>query len=351
MSFRIAIPYLLFGLILLGTERVGAEVLFHEQFSHPDGSILKTPGPGNPGLAPNPGPGSNWSSAGGSLIPIQVLGGEAILIQTENGDNGQDGLAPFTPQATTATTYARFDFRLPSDGNTLNQEVIDEGAIFVALRSSAASGLRARTGLTGPASDGDFRLALNTDDNDLVGTGVIWEGDLDFDVTYRAIISYNAANAMSQLWLNPTVESSPSIVDASEALALSIENFYLRQADDYIGKLFIDNLVVATSFAEALSGGGGGNFLEADFNEDGAVDGLDLLEWQESYSIDADGDADDDGDSDGRDFLVWQRLFGQMPEGLAATSVPEPNSLTLFAFCALLTALNRRNVRKFAAEN
>jgi hypothetical protein len=49
---------------------------------------------------------------------------------------------------------------------------------------------------------------------------------------------------------------------------------------------------------------------EADFNADGAVDGLDLAVWQSSYNTDDLGDADNDGDTDGRDFMIWQRLYG-----------------------------------------
>ena len=67
-----------------------AVVLFHEQFTHPDHTVLKPPTPGVLGVAPVPGPGNTWSSAGGSVTPIETVGGEAILIQTNGVGNGQD---------------------------------------------------------------------------------------------------------------------------------------------------------------------------------------------------------------------------------------------------------------------
>lgn len=88
------------------------------------------------------------------------------------------------------------------------------------------------------------------------------------------------------------------------------------------------------------------NFLEADFNEDGEVDGVDLVGWQASFALSADGDADGDLDSDGLDFLTWQRQFGQSPPEAALTgvSVPEPSTLTLLGLLAA-AALGRKRRR------
>ncbi|MBX3427297.1 MAG: hypothetical protein KF688_16585 [Pirellulales bacterium] len=77
------------------------------------------------------------------------------------------------------------------------------------------------------------------------------------------------------------------------------------------------------------------NFLDADFNEDGAVDGTDLALWQAGYGVSTgaaklDGDATGDGKTDGADFLVWQRQFSVTPPANpAAANVPEPASLLL----------------------
>jgi len=71
---------------------------------------------------------------------------------------------------------------------------------------------------------------------------------------------------------------------------------------------------------------------DADFNNDAAVDGLDLGIWKGAYNVSANGDADQDGYSDGNDFLIWQRQLGPVPP---LSSVPEPASwviLTMLTF-------------------
>ncbi len=102
-----------------------------------------------------------------------------------------------------------------------------------------------------------------------------------------------------------------------------------------------DNLIVeGTTFVE---------FLAADFNQDGNVDGLDLDDWQAAFGMTSDGDADADGDTDGADFLVWQRQFGQSTLPLLASSatVPEPTGLVLLSLVALLLGNPGRSSRQF----
>jgi hypothetical protein len=91
----------------------------------------------------------------------------------------------------------------------------------------------------------------------------------------------------------------------------------------------------------------GGNFLEADFDEDGSVDGDDLAAWESGFGTGTakdDGDADSDGDVDGNDFLVWQRQLGTTPPATAAVgAVPEPAALALAAVCFVgLAGLRRK---------
>ena len=64
----------------------------------------------------------------------------------------------------------------------------------------------------------------------------------------------------------------------------------------------------------------------ADFNNDGAVDGSDLILWQRGLgkpigATHAQGDADRDGDVDQADLQLWK---SSVPAAAAATPVPEP---------------------------
>jgi Endonuclease/Exonuclease/phosphatase family len=97
---------------------------------------------------------------------------------------------------------------------------------------------------------------------------------------------------------------------------LTIQLVAANDAESQEGYAF-DNIIV--------SGLTGGDFLEADFNEDTFVDALDLAQWEEDYGVNGNADADGDGDSDGDDFLVWQQQIGQSSSLLATSqTVPEP---------------------------
>jgi hypothetical protein len=79
------------------------------------------------------------------------------------------------------------------------------------------------------------------------------------------------------------------------------------------------------------------NPIPGDFNDDGQVDGADLITWKDSFGLGDDADADLDGDSDGADFLTWQRQLGAGAFSMAAsTSVPEPSTWKLAAIVAAL---------------
>jgi hypothetical protein len=81
----------------------------------------------------------------------------------------------------------------------------------------------------------------------------------------------------------------------------------------------------------------------ADFNNDGNVDGQDYNTWKTNFGTGTAADADGDGDSDGQDFLVWQRQFGAT--GLnGAAAVPEPATAALVgtALAALAAAARTR---------
>ncbi|MEM9660338.1 MAG: hypothetical protein AAF961_18390, partial [Planctomycetota bacterium] len=97
-----------------------------------------------------------------------------------------------------------------------------------------------------------------------------------------------------------------------------------------------------------------GVFANADFDEDGAVDAVDLGIWEAGFgAVDAakaDGDANGDGVVDGSDFLRWQRAYSP---AAGVSAVPEPASVALWAI-GLAVAMTwsmpaRRRVRSAAA--
>lgn len=335
--------------IVLGNSSSKADILVEENFSHPDGDLV--------GQVPTPGPGDAWEQFDdpNNGVPIQVSSGAAVLSQGTGSGGRQDAQAGFTPRSATDITYARFDFTLPS-GQSLddpNQKVLDDNGLYFALFYSGlpTTGFRARTGVIQPPNAvGDFGLAMNASGSrlSLVDGASHWPADLFFDTIYRTVISYDADSGEAELWLDPVDANSPSIANsAGGAFGTIIEGFGLRQSNDYIGSQIVDNVVVATTFEEALAGSGTPNFLEADFNEDTFVNGVDLDIWETNFGLagsasKSQGDADSDLTVSGTDFLVWQSQYGQAAPP-AVSAVPEPATFVFFAMgTVLLSRLRRR---------
>ena len=95
-------------------------------------------------------------------------------------------------------------------------------------------------------------------------------------------------------------------------------------------------------------------FDPGDFNEDGFVDGNDLLVlagwiWNNHSATRLQGDADDDGDVDGADFLIWQRGYtGPAPLPPQTVAVPERSGMTL-CLIGLLVSASLRQERQLIA--
>jgi len=102
-----------------------------------------------------------------------------------------------------------------------------------------------------PSTGHDFTFGLGSSSS---STAVNWASDLSFNHDYRVVIAYDYDSGDSTLWVDPTSEADTSITydgaysDAVTAMAFrqaypSSDNFQV-----------IDNLVVATTFQEALTG-------------------------------------------------------------------------------------------------
>lgn len=86
---------------------------------------------------------------------------------------------------------------------------------------------------------------------------------------------------------------------------------------------------------------------DADFDNNGVVDGADFLIWQRGFAVgnsNATGDADGNGVVNGADLTIWKNTFGGAPAVSAIGAVPEPASLTLAGLAAIFatSAVARR---------
>jgi hypothetical protein len=92
----------------------------------------------------------------------------------------------------------------------------------------------------------------------------------------------------------------------------------------------------------------GGDGDNADFDNDGDVDGADFLTFQRGFGQPgdrADGDANSDQIVNAEDLAVFQEQFGTVPAAPATAAVPEPTTWALAALAVivcLISALPRR---------
>jgi len=109
----------------------------------------------------------------------------------------------------------------------------------------------------------------------------------------------------------------------------------------------VETTAVTGGFLTRFVASASGSTYEADFNNDGFVDGDDLAIWENAFANNPSADADGDGISDGHDFLTWQQQFGSgMSPPATAQVVPEPTALwlVLMTGCALLASRRMRRI-------
>ena len=109
------------------------------------------------------------------------------------------------------------------------------------------------------------------------------------------------------------------IVGSGSVLTLKL----LAVEDGSLEYMFFDNMLIEEVPA-----------YDADFNDDGFVDGDDFLYWQRGESPDP---------SSAGDLALWEAQYGGPPPLAAAVAVPEPASVLLFCFglAAIPTAMRR----------
>ena len=325
-----------------------AEVLVNEPFAYGNGPLV--------GRAPDPGPGAAWvAHTDEGNTPIQVSNGAAVLSQGSGSGGREDANIGFPVQSITATTYARFDFMLPS-GQNVNPDL--HGLVFAHIKSNRpTTHFRANTGVVAATGEGDFGLAVNANGLKL-DEGSTWPTDLMFDTVYCVVTNWNSVTGEARLWLDPESESSPYISHTGHSTLQPMESYALRQSSDYTGTQIVDNIVVATSFAEALSGISSEG-VAGDYNGNGIVDAADYTVWRDKLgnvgTPGIPGDGDDgtlsgtpDGTVDASDYAYWKTRFGATSGsgsagiGSIRTAVPEPATGLAIGVAAMMLQLIRR---------
>ncbi len=212
--------------------QASAVTYFSDTFSYSDGAITNVSG-------------GVWNGFSGSS-PVNVSNGYVIVSSALT----QDVAAQLGSVHSNDILYLKYEFRfdvLPGASNATSY--------FSMFKDSGTSLFLARTmGATNIAGSvaGTFRLGVNADSAS--APKAVFPSDLSLGSWYTAVIRVNQTAVSAPvvtLWLNPTLESDPSVSHSSTLANLAISTFALRQATT-LGRVNIDNLVIASSFAEAI---------------------------------------------------------------------------------------------------
>lgn len=215
-----------------------AAVLISENFTYPDGPVVETGAPKWRNLTGTPG---EIRTANGAL---HLQEGEFEIVETPlPGEPREEG-----------TLYAGFTVTVSALPSGI-------GSDFAAF--SAANGPRtlgrvfATTTTAGP---GKFRIgvstALGVTPANLYVRGIFPE-DLSLGTPYRVVVRLTLPNLGATLWINPASEQATAATSPEGTFPGAIAAYAFRQrlaSGNGMGTVTVDDLVVATTFAEAHSG-------------------------------------------------------------------------------------------------
>jgi len=182
--------------------------------------------------------------------------------------------------------------------------------------------------------DGGATSALFTSSVDEAGSATYILADGDEVILNDPLIIANATGDETQL--SNVFQTLTSILSGTgETLTITLTG----RTDGGSEAFAFDNIVIdgITILTEE----------NADFNQDGNVDGGDFLAWQRGVGTGttlSEGDANNSGTVDAADLAIWQTQFGLAPlSGLVA--VPEPSAAILMCLGAVALV----NLRKISA--
>lgn len=329
------------ALVLLGSQhkQATAVVLFQDDFSYSDGNLV--------------GNGSWDAHSASGQEPVQVVAGQMVLTQENVAGGEEDVEHPLSQFAAAGDTfYYAFDVVVNQfpDSNLVNQGYFAHFSVDALPASESFFGARTFIRSSPSGVDGDYTFGLRTNSG---SSPVHFEVGFLLGQSYRVVAAYDYDSGDSTLWIDPTSESSLSISEPNLSIATDedysqfpIDRINFRQGGGTGDTTqTIDNLIVATTFAEVI---GQAPVIDADFNGDTVVDANDYALWRDSlgatglnpYDL---GDANGDGTVDDADYAAWRSSYNAAT-GLQTqpTSVPEPASLLLLSAFATSVAVWRR---------
>jgi hypothetical protein len=229
-------------ILCLAALSVRADIILSDDFTYSNGALTNVSG-------------GKWVRHSGTGNDFNVVSGTAQIAGGTSSGLTDDVNSTLTnqPYASTnpvAVLYASF---------TINLTTTPSGAgTYFAHFKDSTTGFRCKlyTSTNGVGTFGNYRIGIANTANS-VSTNV--QTDLIPGTTYTIVVRYVLSTGISTLWLGPANESSPSAT-ASDAVNTStaMTAFAMRQSTGE-GILFLDNLLVGTTFADVVPSSAGSN--------------------------------------------------------------------------------------------
>jgi hypothetical protein len=213
---------------------VRASVLMNEAFTYADGE-LRTVGAGT------------WTRSSGTSNDLLVASDKLLINDTSN----DDATGTFLGGASVNSGKIFASFTLlgdPADVSTSNAG----SEFFASFGSGTSLYTRIFPGHPAAAATGTYRLGLTN--TATTASSVFLATDLSTTTAYQIVIRFDYSTNQSTLWVNPTSESDPNNIVATDAITPgAINKFGFRQpGGTAMGDYSIDNLLVGTTFAEVV---------------------------------------------------------------------------------------------------
>ena len=216
------------AVVAFGLGSAIAAAIVSDTFSYADGSLV---------------PNGGWTTHSGVAGDLLVASGEAVV---QHGVPSEDAHLPFT--ATQGNVYFGIDVTVNASG------IITGGdyEYFAHFFPVGTFNFRARLDVVDAPGGGDFTFGISSIGSTADAT---WPADLSFGTTYRLVVRYDQDANIAELWVNPTVETDPSILGNDELDPGDVvDAFALRQSDSSLNETVnVDNLCVGASFTDVLS--------------------------------------------------------------------------------------------------
>ncbi len=212
----------------LGCIAASAATFLSEPFPYPDASVLTATA------------GSPWTTLAGTVGELTTTGGSLPL--TSTGTESVRAPLANGPHATT-TLWTAFDLRASALPTAT-------GAVFGQLSDASGTPRAGIIATTDGAASGSYRLRIGG--SALVPSSVALPLNLAVGATYQVVVRFVPLTGAATLWVNPThAETTLHTVTASDLLpvASGIDAFHWIQSAN-AGSLVVDNLKIASSFAE-----------------------------------------------------------------------------------------------------